>query len=890
MASSISQELDPYFLRVPYDKRWDLFQPIIRSLYIDDNRSVADVARIMKDDHKFSALQYRYRLKRWNFTKSVPKEKKEAAITALGKRVRGDSTSTAVTKYKGAVIEKKRLRRYMLERKRTHKKDMAVLYSGGNTFIHWNLPYRAFACSASAAADHRSPYRTTNLTPIDISVVSPAANGIGGSPFINDPSMLDAPSPNMIIPREKEQRERTDLFLGGHHETLLQRMGKREKMALTTWLYQFWLFSFKTAKYWGVGPRNWTSDMLEFDRHRDEVSPSLSTTPNFNGEIPATPGSSAAIGIIGESSDSNRHPAQLCRWAIHANIGVHYSGTSSPDSVYSEGLSGSEDSESEDSESEDWGDEDLDTRDPGTWERWPANRNRTNFAKKLKAALKDNLFSNISASDLPITSMALTEAARTSSAALFMECFGFAIMTRNPKLFWKFLPKIETTVVQNSNLYPLHLATSFLDGSKTCCNILDALVNQMGAYGSVRKLFINDRGHTVLDNLMMAILRSHTSCTPDVVADFFKDLNHWSGEEVDICGRWDADSPCVRSHLAGGNASIPIGWKHMFCHTSVQTICHCIGRIFGPSYAPKIDTPSGLFMKHCRKCGHKLQLLPLHSLVLVAFYLADSGCENENLFGILAVLVCLLANGANPLDRAAISMKALIRQDNADECSHELLEPIDIAVKIPDTLMSSWNSDARLRWNVFCSVLRYAGDERRSGETIRRSSVNPMNSGDDFSAFLEYGSDSDVDRNERSGDRDENEAETEKHSPVCDHDEPNNNFYGRSDVVGKLWAAVQTELLTYRRLEEGHSWLSSNFDMRSLLDGIPYGFVSLPLVENDMMKPFCRCGRFINVQDEACVCVNEACSHYFSNLEDWERSAYIVIPEGAMYYEYTDEA
>ncbi|THV53683.1 hypothetical protein BGAL_0044g00080 [Botrytis galanthina] len=875
MASSISQETDPYFLSVPYDKRWDFFQPTIRSLYIDDNHNVADVARIMKEVYKFEA--------------SVPKEKKEAAITALGKRVREDSTSTAVTKYKGAEISKKKLRRYMLEQKRTHKKDVAVLYSGGNTFIRWNLPYRAFASSASAAANHRSPSGTTALTPRDISVVSLAANRIGGSPFINDPSMLDAPSPNMLVSRDKFQRERTDLFLGGRHETLLQSMGKREKMTLTTWLYQFWLFSFKTAKYWGVGPRNWTSDMLEFDRYRDEVSSSLSNTPNFNGEIPATPGSSAAIGVIGESSDSNRHPAQLCHWAIHA-YSFYHSGESSPDSVDSEGVSDSEDSESEEPESEDWENGDLGTRDPGTWKRWTANRNPTSFAKKLKAALKNNRFSTICASDLPITTMSLTEAAKNSSAALLTECLGFAIMTRNPQLFWKILPKIETAVVQNSDLYPLHLATSFLDGSKTCCNILDALVNRMGAYSSVRRLFINDRGHTVLDNLMMAILKSHTSCTPHIVDDFFKDLNHWPGEEVDICGRWDADSPCVRSHLAGGNDSIPKDWKHMFCHTSVQTICHCIGRIFGPSYAPKIDTPSGLFMKRCRKCGHKLQLLPLHSLVLVAFYLADSGCENENLFGILAVLVCLLANGANPIDRAAISMKALVGQDNVDECSHELLEPIDIAAKIPDILMSSWTSDVKLGWNVFCSVLHYAGNERRSAEITTRSSVDSRNHGDDFSAFLEYGSDSDVDMNERSGDRDENEAETETHSPVCDHDEPNNNFYGRSDVVGKLWAAVQTELLTYRRLEEGDSWLSSNFDMRSLLDGIPLGFVSLPLLENDMMKPFCRCGRFINVHDEACVCVDEACSHYFSNLEDWERSAYIVIPEGATYYEYADEA
>ncbi|KAF7880582.1 uncharacterized protein EAF02_007428 [Botrytis sinoallii] len=677
---------------------------------------------------------YKYYLKKWNLTKSVPKEKKEAAVTALGKRVRDDSTSTTVIRYKGGEIDKKRLRRHIVELERTHNKNMAVLYSGGNTFIRWNLPYRAFSSSTSAAANHRSPYWTTDSTPSDISVVSPSANRIGGSPFINGPSLSDAPSPTVL---------------------------DTNNMALS-----IWLFSFKTAKYWGVGPRNWTSDILEFDRYRDKVSQSLSNTPNFNGEIPATPRSSAAIDIIGESSDSNLHPAQLCRWAIHANIGVYYSGISSPGSVYSEGLSDSEDSVSGEPESEDWENGDLDTRDPDTWKRWQANRNPTNFARKLRAALKNNLFSNICAFDLPITTTSLSEAAKTSSSALLMECFGFAIMTRNPKLFWKILPRIETTVVLNSNLYPLHLATSFLDGSKTCCNILDALVNQMGEYSSVRKLFINDRGHTVLDNLMMAILKSHTSCSPLTVDNSFKDLNHWPGEEVDICGRWDADSPCVRSHLAGGNASIPIGWKHMFCHTSVQTICHCIGRIFGPSYAPKIDTPSGLFYETLSKVWAQTPAItpPLTC----------------------SVLVCLLANGANPLDRAAISMKALTDRDNANECSHELLEPIDIADKIPRTLISSWTSDARLGWNVFCSVLRYAGNERRSSEVTTRSSVNPMNRGDDFSAFLEYGSDSDVDMNERSGDRDENEAETETHSPVCDHDEPNNNFYGRSDVVGKL--------------------------------------------------------------------------------------------------------
>ncbi|KAK6608523.1 hypothetical protein H4I95_03903 [Botrytis cinerea] len=39
----------------------------------------------------------------------------------------------------------------------------------------------------------------------------------------------------------------------------------------------------------------------------------------------------------------------------------------------------------------------------------------------------------------------------------------------------------------------------------------------MGIFNSVRKLFISDRGHTVLGNLMMAILKPHTSCPPVTV-------------------------------------------------------------------------------------------------------------------------------------------------------------------------------------------------------------------------------------------------------------------------------------------------------------------------------------------------------------------------------------
>lgn len=33
---------------------------------------------------------------------------------------------------------------------------------------------------------------------------------------------------------------------------------------MTTWLYQFQFFAFKTAKFWGRGPRDWDAENLGF--------------------------------------------------------------------------------------------------------------------------------------------------------------------------------------------------------------------------------------------------------------------------------------------------------------------------------------------------------------------------------------------------------------------------------------------------------------------------------------------------------------------------------------------------------------------------------------------------------------------------------------------------
>lgn len=555
-----------------------------------------------------------------------------------------------------------------------------------------------------------------------------------------------------------------------------------------------------------------------------------------------------------------KHPSPLCRWTIHAAIRTRFEGEVDLDVDLEDGsvLDGDQ-----------------------KWSRWSGSEQmKQTFEDKLQAALENNRFSTLRLDDLPIAVSQITKATRHSKNELLQEGFGFSLVARNEEVFWKLLPKVAKLNLIGTGIYPFHLLTSFLDGSKTCCNLLDAALNDLACHGSIDKLYVNNHGHTVVDNLMMSILKGHTDCQPAIVDDKLAKMKRFTGEEVDICGRWDADSDCVRELFAAGHSTIPIEWKHMFCHTSVQAICHCIGRLFGPVFAPEINTPSGLFTKGCQACGKKLQILPLHSLVLITFHLARSGCPGENLFGMLACLVCLLANGANPSLTADVSLDALMNRDRATECSHEGLDPVQLAELVPESLMTGWSEEVVLGWQVFCSMLRYARDERRTKSRGTSNSKEKARE-DDFRAFLEF-SDDEMSVDERSDDE-ESEWESDVDEELCPHSKSvTGNFYGRSKVIGTLWAAIQTELLTYRRLTEDDPWISENFDMRSLLSGLENGGrITIPLVEENMMKEFCQCGRFLEVTDEACACVDEACNEYFSNLDVWNRTRYIMIPENS---------
>lgn len=548
-------------------------------------------------------------------------------------------------------------------------------------------------------------------------------------------------------------------------------------------------------------------------------------------------------------------PAMLCRWSIHYFDSGDYEGIPSPPPEPQEH---------------------FDLMDPDSWSSWPGKFDHTDLIRHIQEALQDNSFSNIEVKDLPLSASQIVKAAQKSPDELLQEGFGFAIMARNEDLLWKMLDGTDAVNFNVARLFPFHLATSYLDGAKTCCNVLDVLVSRLVGPNLIKNLYINDLGHTVLDNLMINILKAHTSCPPVTVDDRWRKMKRFAGEEVDVCGRWDADSPSVRGLLANGQPIIPFEWKHTFCHTSAQAICHAIATIFCQFHAPDINTPSGLFLRVCSHCQKSLQLQPLHCSVLIAFHLARSGCEGETLFGILACLVCLLAYGVDPLHKAHISIKALLGIDRADECSHEFLDPVELADRVPDVLKSTWSDEIKLGWQVFRRVLLFAQQERQK-RTHARNPIEHSNYDEEFGIFIDHEDDYDEDHAI-------DELNTEEDQPICAHVHINKNFYGGSKDLGTLWAAIQTELVTYRRIAEGDKWISENFNMSNILRGLNNGdgVSHLALVDREMMQPFCRCGRFENAVDQDCARAQDACARYFSNLEDWNRSTFIAMPESRM--------
>ncbi|KAI0165353.1 hypothetical protein GGR52DRAFT_585396 [Hypoxylon sp. FL1284] len=754
------------FLHIPYDQRWERLKSTIIQICIEDDSRIPQLAKRMKEQYSFDARPHQYL---YQF--------KNAVVSTLGKHRLVSSTSDA-TLHEGGyekALAKKTLKQHIYQSIRQSKPPS---WNAGILLRH-NVPYSALLCSLgdSPPQDASSP-GTGPPTPQYLTVNN---NQGGGSPS----SSNNAISPTMQPVQKKESLDRATLFIESRMEELMTRITSEERESIITWLHDFWMYSFMTAKYWGRGPKIWTPSLI-------------------NLKCP---------------SDEQLDP-ELCRWTIHYvnNIDYEYPPSSSP-------------------EDHEQSEEQFDIEDESTWTEWHRGDDRLE---------KDN-FSTVQT--LPM------------AADLVMKTtLGIAIMSRNLESVWSVLgfSNYEGYPDLVSPILPFHLAAEYLDGGRSCSN-------------SIGINCVDGLGHTVLDTLLVTILRSHSTAPPRVLGDSFIGQSRFYGQEVDPCGRWDADSPCIRHLYASGEQTIPREWKHAFCHTSVQATCHTIAVIFQNTQRPDINVPSGLFTSRCSRHGCKLVVGPLHALVLTAFYLAQFGCPGETLFGMVSCLVCLLVYRADPCATAEVSVSAIFGHDTADdECRHQQVNPAELARQAGPEILDAWTPEARLGWNTLIALLEHDIALRRRKRMYLERKAGSTEDG------------SDVDVNLTS-----NKASEEEMCEHKDHKEERyfrmKNIYCGNQQLGRIWATTQAELLTYRRLTAHDSWLSARFRMQDIVDGLKKSDDTYldRLVdgtrdtEGYSLKDHSRCGFFFDVQNSGCVRREEACNAYYGNLDDFGRTTFV---------------
>jgi hypothetical protein len=109
----------------------------------------------------------------------------------------------------------------------------------------------------------------------------------------------------------------------------------------------------------------------------------------------------------------------------------------------------------------------------------------------------------------------------------------------------------------------------------------------------------------------------------------------------------------------------------------------------------------------------------------------------------------------------------------------------------------------------------------------------------------------------------------------CNHLDEEPSCFGRNRVLGHIWAACQAELLTYRRLREIDPWISSRISVDVMLETLRCGNErQIPLIGKEMIKGYCQCGSF--GAEMVASRRDDACEHYFANMDDWRRSEFLA--------------
>ncbi|KAK5993824.1 hypothetical protein PT974_07261 [Cladobotryum mycophilum] len=795
----LSPSEEAKFLQLSYEERLEHLKPVIIELYMGNHgpegkrlpmRQVVEAMRVHYS-FQLSQNQLEYTLRKWEVRRRILSSEKDAITTALGKRTRAGASTSTVGLQQGKKVDKKQLKRYLDDQIRHHEVD--VMTPG--IFSTWNLPYAALLASVGGQPNQPSPFGLQGITPPYITIKSPA---------------------------EKAIQDWSNLFLQGRHKQLLETCGREDRIILSNYLHEFWVHSFVTAKYWGRGPQAWTREMISALTLNDLDTPNMTSPSSLNILVASSPHSLRDV----------PPPTKLCQWAIHV---AHRNYEEIP-------------------EMQQQTPNIFDIQDPLSWQRWSGDElHRSSFVESMTQSITSSNFTAISPHELPVSTDLIMNSVQKDAGSLLVDAWKFAIMAGNTELLESLYLKGRHQPPNGlQEIYPFHLAASFIDGGNTCCNMIEMLCSTLNGDFRIAKNNIDNLGHTVLDTIIISILRSHTTIAPDRVSSGFHDATRYPGEEKDICGRWDADSPEICRLFQRGACRVPHDWKHPFCHSSVQAACHSAIAIYSTIPSPNINDSSGLFTQRCSHCGLELRLMPLHTLVIMTFYLAQCGIQGETLFGSVAILVCLLRLGADTSLTAEVSLAEFLGLSEADRCSHKVMQASELLQEIPDHIIASWSSECRTGWHCI-------------GEIFLLAKVNEISS-------MSHDSD----------DSDDSDDYTAFYCSMEDYDDVGveRRWPCSKRQLGLLWATIQVELLTYRRVSASDPWISPNFSMYELqkwLLGETEEF-RIPLVQKRMMKAHSRCGWF-ECERVGCPTAEEVCQDLnFMNMDIYSRASFIPRP------------
>ncbi|KAI3317833.1 hypothetical protein HD806DRAFT_513918 [Xylariaceae sp. AK1471] len=762
---------DKYF-DVAYTDRWECLKPIIVKLYMGDygkggrTTTINQVADFMRANYSFHAAPTEYpgRFRAWNINKRVVKDMKDDVTNAFANRKQpGTSTS------RGNITQEGHSQRLCpKEAGRIHPVPGPVQTLTPGLLSSWNLPYEAFISSIYQDVNKPSPFGPLSTTPGYLNIESP-------SPLTPGREMA-GPSPNMQLVYQQAKENRATLLLQGRLEDLIIGMCKEDRKLIFDYYHDFYIHGLVMAKNWGRD---------QPDR-QPTLTPAVATKEGIEIEDPTTPSAylnlplSSSVSTSPVRIDVLDAPTKLCNLAVDV---------SSPKGGARR--------------------EDIPVNLP------PEETAIFSFTEELRQSIISSSFTSTEVNDLPVAQDIIADVIKNDPTALELDAWKLAIMSGNPELLESLRDNNNGKLPDGiDSIHPFHLAASFLDGSRSCCMIFEILSDILG-FGYTLHHNVDNFGHTILDTLMVSILRSHSSISPDVLSHGF---HRFLGEENDICGRWDPETPKIRELFRQGFSRIPSEWKHPLCHTAVQTICHSIDAIFGTTCVPNINQKSGLFIRRCTECGMELRLGPLHALVMTTFYLAQLGMSGETLFGPLAVLVRLVGFGADVSLTANVSLEELLGASEAGTCHHSHLSPIELMRRIPQDVINDWSDDCKVGWNCFAETLTRAETDKYFGLN-NRSALDSDDEQHRCDSTLKLGD--------------------ERFCAWL-------NFSRLDSEIGLISATVQNELVTYRRMKDDDPWVSKNFSMKALeawLLGHTGNFLT-PMVKDQMVQTHSQCGWF----------------------------------------------